>query len=182
MKIIRITDPSSRQMTDLDFHPDSALLLPGRPMFCPDFAGDWHARLYMAVHINRLGKSISDKFASRYYDGAAPAIRIEPVAGGTMTPGVLSGMDSGFTHGAWIAVDELAAMHRLVINGNVIEVDMPDVNTVNRAVALVSQYTTLRMGDIILLPLDVPPVALAPHTYFTVDSAADRRLMEVKIV
>ena len=66
-------------MSDVDFHPDSALLLPGRPMFYPDFTGDWQAQLYMAVHINRLGKSVSTKFAPRYYDGASVAVRVEPL-------------------------------------------------------------------------------------------------------
>lgn len=184
MKIIRITDISPRQTpSDVEFHPDSALLLPGRPMFYPDFGGEWQARLYIAVHINRLGKSVSVKFAPRYYDGVAIAIRIEPIADGAIAPGVLSGMDSSITHGEWIGVDELTAMHRLVIDGKIAEVEMPDADTLNRAVSRVSEHTTLRMGDMILLPLDVAPSVLLPRTYFAIDAdGAGRRLMEVKIV
>ena len=66
MKIIRLT--GSEPLSDIDFHPDSALLLPGRPLFYPDFGGDWHACLFLAIRINRLGKSVSEKFAPRYYD------------------------------------------------------------------------------------------------------------------
>lgn len=185
MKIIRVTDISPRltPASDVEFHPDSALLLPGRPMFYPDFGGDWQARLYMAVHINRLGKSVSEKFAPRYYDGASMAIRIEPVVSGAIAPGVLSGMDSSITHGEWVTVDELSGMHRLMINGKVSEVVMPDADIINRMVSQVSVYTTLRMGDIILLPLDVEPLALSPRTYFTIDADGMKlRLMEVKIV
>ncbi len=184
MKIIRITDISPRQtLSDVEFHPDSALLLPGRPMFYPDFGGDWQACLYLAVHINRLGKSVSEKFAPRYYDGVSPAIRIEPVADGSIPQGVLSGMDSSITHGEWIAPDELSVLSRLIINGNAVDVTMPNAETVNRMVSQVSVYTTLRMGDILLLPLDVAPLLLSPRTYFTIDTAdSDRRIMEVKIV
>ena len=183
MKIIRITDRLPRQMSDVDFHPDSALLLPGRPMFYPDFAGDWQAQLYMAVHINRLGKSVSAKFAPRYYDGASVAVRVEPVAADSIPSGRLSGLDSSITHGEWIPAGELSAMKRLVIDGNEVVVDMPDAETVNRAVAWISEMTMLRMGDIIMLPLGMAPVALAPHTYLTIDiCGTDRRLMEVKVV
>ena len=184
MKIIRITDFSPRQtLSDVEFHPDSALLLPGRPMFYPDFGGDWQARLYLAVHINRLGKSVSVKFAPRYYDGVSVAIRIEPVADGIIAPGILSGMDSSITHGEWVAFDELSAIPRLVINGAETEVTMPDAEMIDSAVSQVSRHTTLRMGDIILFPLDVAPFALSPRTYFTIDNGGTgRRLMEVKIV
>ncbi len=65
MKIIRfITLPPSHT---LDFHPDSALLLPGRPMFYPDFGGEWVAFPMLAVRLNRLGKSVDRK--SNHSDG-----------------------------------------------------------------------------------------------------------------
>ncbi len=54
--------------------PDSALLLKNRPFFCPDYVQALHAKIALAVKINRLGKYIQEKFASNYYDEIGFAI------------------------------------------------------------------------------------------------------------
>ena len=69
MKIIRVIalDPVLR----LEFHPDSALVLQGRPLFMPEEGEGWQAQICLAVKISRLGKNISEKFAPRYYDAVS---------------------------------------------------------------------------------------------------------------
>lgn len=47
--------------------PDSALLKNNKPFFLPDFSEEIHYETELIVKIDRLGKNISEKFASRYY-------------------------------------------------------------------------------------------------------------------
>ena len=56
--------------------PDTVLLPPKRPFFVPDHTRDCVATLCLAFRINRLGRSIARRFASRYYASAevAPAV------------------------------------------------------------------------------------------------------------
>ena len=47
--------------------PDTALLPKRNPFFIPDFTDDLHHELELVVRINRVGKNIEERFASRYY-------------------------------------------------------------------------------------------------------------------
>jgi 2-keto-4-pentenoate hydratase/2-oxohepta-3-ene-1,7-dioic acid hydratase in catechol pathway len=48
--------------------PDTAILLKKQPFFIPDFSNDVHHEVEILVKINRIGKHIDKKFASKYYD------------------------------------------------------------------------------------------------------------------
>lgn len=180
MKIIRITGREA--LPDIDFHPDSALLLPGRPLFYPDFAGQWHARLFLAVHINRLGKSVSVKFAPRYFDSLSLGLQFAPADSRALLPGVLSGLDSSITHGEWLAPDRLSELSAVTVNGQGETVlPLPSPEEIAGAVSRISTYTTLRMGDIVLLPLEVEPLAIAPRTRLDI-SCPSGPVLNLKIV
>ena len=47
--------------------PDSALLKDSKPFFIPDFSQQVDYETELVVRINRLGKNIAPRFASRYY-------------------------------------------------------------------------------------------------------------------
>ena len=59
--------------------PDTAVLRNNKPFYLPDFSDEIHYETELIVKINKLGKSISEKFAYRYYDeiGLLKAIRIK---------------------------------------------------------------------------------------------------------
>lgn len=179
MKIIRIIGQEA--LSDIDFHPDSALLLPGRPLFYPDFGGSWAARLFLAVHINRLGKGVSEKFAPRYYDTLSLGLQIEPYDRSAMTAGVHSGLDSSITHGEWLTPAELLNMRTIDIDSVATDVTMPPAADINRAISRVSTYTTLRMGDILLMPLNTAPIPLSPRTRLIISSST-AQIINLKIV
>lgn len=48
--------------------PDTAILLKKQPFFIPNFSNDVHHEVEILVKINRIGKHIDKKFASKYYD------------------------------------------------------------------------------------------------------------------
>ena len=54
--------------------PDSALLKDSKPVFIPDFSQQVDYETELVVRINRLGKNIAPRFASRYYDAVTVGI------------------------------------------------------------------------------------------------------------
>jgi len=179
MKIIRIIGHET--ISDIDFHPDSALLLPGRPLFYPDFGGTWAARLYVAVHINRLGKGMSEKFAPRYYDSLSIGLQIEPQNLPALPAGVLSGLDNSITHGEWLTPAEILDTTVINIGAGNMDVTMPSGSIINRAISHIGTYTTLRMGDILLIPLDTALLPISPRSRLTI-STPSATVINLKIV
>ncbi len=148
MKIIRVISLSPT--LQLGFHPDSALLLQGRPLFMPEDGDGWQAQICMAVKIGRLGKNISEKFAPRYYDGLSCAMRLVLPSAPEMAS-VIDGMDSGIVHGEWL--DASKAAGAMTVSVGAVEIRLaPQAPEIAKAISGISRYTTLKMGDIILLP------------------------------
>lgn len=54
--------------------PDSSILRKNRPFFIPDFSNDLHHEVELVLKIDKVGKSISRKFASRYYSSVGLGI------------------------------------------------------------------------------------------------------------
>ena len=54
--------------------PDSALLKDGKPFFVPDWCASVDLGASLAVRICRLGKSIPERFAHRYYDAVTVGV------------------------------------------------------------------------------------------------------------
>jgi 2-keto-4-pentenoate hydratase/2-oxohepta-3-ene-1,7-dioic acid hydratase in catechol pathway len=48
--------------------PDTSILLKKQPFFIPEFSNDVHYEVEILVKINRIGKHIDKRFASKYYD------------------------------------------------------------------------------------------------------------------
>lgn len=178
MKIIRIIETGPQ--LKLDFHPDSTLILQGRPLFMPEFGGNaWQAEIYIAVRIGRLGKNISQKFASRYYDGLTAAMRLTLPSEPEMEP-VVAGMDSSIAHGTWL--DPALAAEPLRITAAEASASLPaQAPLIDEAISRVSEYTTLKMGDIILLPAAdlMLPVAAPSHLNLMV---GDETVLSQKLV
>lgn len=176
MKIIRIVE-SAPSGAALDFHPDSALLLAGRPLFLPDFAAQPMADIHIGIRINRLGKAVAQKFAHRYYDALAPVMRLTYPDLPASMQGLLTGMDSSLAIGSWLPVADWTALSALDINGSPAPLHH-DAAAIDAVVAEVSRYVTLKMGDVILLPPVASGLLLTPSTHLTVGPD----LLDVKIL
>lgn len=48
--------------------PDTAILPKDSPFYIPEFSSDIHHEVEVLVKINKVGKYIDKKFASKYYD------------------------------------------------------------------------------------------------------------------
>lgn len=148
MKIIRVI--ATAPVLQLDFIPDSTLVLQGRPLFMPEEGEGWQAEICVAAKISRLGKNISGKFASRYYDGIGCAMRLVLPSAPELAS-VVAGMDSSLVCGEWIEASKGA--DPIAVSADGVEVRLaPQASRIEEAISLISRYTTLKIGDVILLP------------------------------
>ena len=141
--------------------PDSALLKKNKPFFLPDFSDNIHYEVEVVVKISKLGKSISSKFAPRYFDEVtlgvditARDIQSRNAAAGY--PWELSkGFDGAAPVGTFVPVSSLEDVNnldfRLEINGKIVQQSNTSdlIFSINEIIEYVSGFFTLKTGDLI---------------------------------
>ncbi len=157
---------------------DSALLTDGKPFFIPDFTQRCDYETELVVRICRLGRSISPRFAHRYYDAVTVGIDFtaRDLQGQLRQQGLpwdlCKGFDGSAAVGRFITKDNLAhdiqdLRFHLDLNGETVQqghtADM--IHSVDELVAYISQFFTLKMGDLIFTgtPVGVGPVHEDDH-------------------
>lgn len=155
--------------------PDTALLKDGKPFFLPPFSERIEYETELVVRISRLGKNIAPRFAHRYYDAVTVGIDftardLQARLRAEGSPWEISkGFDGSAVVGDFIPVDEAAGnlqdLHfSLRIDGKEVQrghtADM--IFPVDEMIAYISQFYTLRMGDLLFTgtPEGVGPVAI----------------------
>lgn len=157
--------------------PDSALLKDGKPFFIPDFSNQMEYETELVVRINRLGKNISERFAHRYYDAVTVGVDFtardlqKKFREGGMPWELCKGFDNSAAIGDWMPVSRFEDVQklnfRLDIDGNPVQqgntADM--LFGVDRIIAYVSQFCTLKIGDLLFTgtPVGVGPVKIDNH-------------------
>lgn len=141
--------------------PDSALLRNNDPFYLPDFAKEFHHEVELVVRIGRLGKNIEESFAHRYYEELALGVDFtaRDLQDELRSKGLPwekckafdgSAVLSGFTPKMRFA-DVNNINFSLKVNGEVRQqgntADM--INGIDRLIAYVSKYFTLKIGDLI---------------------------------
>jgi 2-keto-4-pentenoate hydratase/2-oxohepta-3-ene-1,7-dioic acid hydratase in catechol pathway len=172
--------------------PDSALLKNNRPFFLPDFSDEIHYETEIIVQINRLGKNISEKFAPRYYnqigigiDFTARDLQREQRKNGNPWE-ICKAFDASAVVSKFYSIAELGDLHQLNfhldINGKTVQVgntkDM--IFNVDKIIAYVSRFFTLKIGDIIFTgtPVGVGAVKQNDHLQAFIEN---RKLLDFKI-
>ena len=158
-----------------DFLPETAQLRNERPLFLPDFANPASVSLYLAVRICRLGRSISERFAHRYYDAATviPHFSVPLAPNGQSADSELSfaatqGFDNALPTGRYLPIDrdQLAACSfSLSVDGQ------EQLNGLGSAlrfdadhlIAHLSNYHTIRNGDLLLLGAPAAELLIHPE-------------------
>ena len=126
--------------------PDSALLTGGKPFFVPDDLGRVEGRAAVALRVCRLGKAVAPRFARRYYNAATVAVcfTASDLLSDLFAAGKPLDLSTGF--------DGAVALGRWVET-------LPDdfsvgVADVDEAIAGISQWFTLKTGDLLLFLSD----------------------------
>ena len=154
--------------------PDTAILLKGQPFFIPDFSQDVHHEVEVLVRINRIGKHIQPKFAHKYYDeiGLGIDFTARDLQAQLKAKGLpwekAKGFDGAAVVGKWVAKAELPQVDELQFslrkNGEMVQAGNTALMLwkIDELIAYVSQFFTLKIGDIIFTgtPAGVGPVAI----------------------
>lgn len=153
--------------------PDTSLVLKNQPFFIPPFSNDVHYEVEVLVRINRIGKHIQQKFAHKYYD--AIGLGIDFTARDLQAKFKSKGLpwekakafDGAAVVGDWVNKSELPHVDELQFemtkNGTIVQQSSSALMLwkVDELIAYVSQFFTLKIGDIIFTgtPAGVGPVA-----------------------
>lgn len=135
--------------------PDSAIVPGSNPIFLADFSIDWAGQLCIAYRVSRLGKSISEKFAPRYYDAVTLCLRAHAVDMESMlvrdklAAGICGAFDSCLAVGNWHPLPADKGQLNISSTSWSGEVEQSAVGEC-AALSLVSRYLTLKTGDIIM--------------------------------
>ena len=172
---------------------DSALLTNGRPFFIPDFTQRCDYETELVVRICRLGRSIPQRFAHRYYeamtvgiDFTARDLQQQLTAKGHPWE-LCKGFDGSAAVGRFVPKerfgDDIQNLHfHLDINGQTVQrghtADM--LRPVNELVSYISRFFTLKTGDLLYTgtPVGVGPVHENDHLCGWLE---DEKLLEFNV-
>lgn len=186
MKIICIGRNYAQHIAELDdggtapeepiffLKPDTALLRNNDPFYIPAFSKEVHYECELVVRIERVGRAVSERFAHRYYssvglgiDFTARDLQREAIAAGLPWERAKAFDRSAALSPQFIPLAELGGdvqrlEFTLEVNGEVRQ--RGDTSQmlfgVDRLIACVSRYMTLRTGDLLYTgtPAGVGPV------------------------
>tara|TARA_B100000902_G_C27025099_1_gene771594 strand:+ start:105 stop:719 length:615 start_codon:yes stop_codon:yes gene_type:complete len=173
--------------------PDSALLPKKQPFFYPNFTKDLHYEVELVIKICKLGKNISKKFASTYYneiglgiDFTARDIQLE-----CKTKGLPWERAKAFDYSAPLSrqfiqksefknIDDIS--FSLEKNGKIVQKgnsqDM--LFDFDHLICYLSQFMTLKIGDLIFTgtPAGVGPVKIGDQLIGYIE---DKKMLDLNI-
>jgi acylpyruvate hydrolase len=154
--------------------PDSAILPKGNPLYIPDWTKDLHYEVELVLRINRLGKNIAEEYANRYFSeiGLGIDFTARDVQEELKKKSLPWEKAKGFDGSAVVSTEFLDIadisdpshiQFSLKKNGLVVQEGNSSQMTFSfdRIIAHVSQYMTLKIGDLIFTgtPAGVGPVS-----------------------
>ncbi|MFK7750433.1 MAG: fumarylacetoacetate hydrolase family protein [Kordia sp.] len=140
---------------------DTSILLKKQPFFIPDFSKEIHYEVEVLVKINKLGKYIDQKFANKYYNEIS--VGIDFTARDLQSKLKAKGLpwekakafDGSAVVGKWISKDQFKDINNLNFklekNSEIVQQGNTEqmLWKIDELIAYVSQYFTLKIGDII---------------------------------
>ena len=171
---------------------DSSLLKDGKPFFLPEEMGRVDYETELVVRICKLGKSIPQRFAHRYYDAVTVGIdftarELQQRLRAEGKPWDLcKGFDGAAVIGQWVDIAkfrDIQATHlHLDINGQTVQQGCSSdmLFKVDEIIAYISRYFTLKTGDLLYTgtPVGVGPVHINDHLTGWID---DRKVLEFNV-
>ncbi|QHS54009.1 fumarylacetoacetate hydrolase family protein [Mucilaginibacter sp. 14171R-50] len=141
--------------------PDTALLKDNKPFYHPDFSQDIHHEIEIVLKVSKEGKYVSEKFAASYFEEIA--LGVDFTARDIQTKHKEKGLPwelaKAFDHSApvsnFLPKDKFADIYNLNFKLDLNGETRQQGNTQNllfsfeRIIAFVSQYITLKKGDLI---------------------------------
>ena len=141
--------------------PDSAILAKNHPFIIPDFSENIHYEVEVIVKINRVGKHIDKKFASKYYNeiGLGIDFTARDLQNHLKDKGLpwekCKAFDGSAVIGSWLPLSQIKDVNNisfsLIKNDEVVQIGNTSkmLWKIDEIIEYVSKYFTLKIGDII---------------------------------
>ena len=141
--------------------PDTAILLKKQPFFIPDFSNEVHHEVEFLVKINRVGKYIDSKFAHKYYEQIGLGIDFtardlqQELKGKGLPWEKSKAFDGSAVIGKWVSKSNYENVNNIPFslfkNNQIVQSSTTEdmLWGIDEIIAYVSQYFTLKIGDII---------------------------------
>ena len=141
--------------------PDSAVLLKQHPFVIPEFSNDIHHEIELIVRINKVGKYIEQKFAHKYYDEISVGLDFtardlqEKLKDKGLPWEKAKSFDGSAVIGDFISKKIFSSLEsinfELTNNGKTVQKGNSSLMLwkIDELISHVSQYFTLKIGDII---------------------------------
>ena len=141
--------------------PDSAVLLKQHRFVIPEFSEDIHHEIELIVKINKVGKYIDAKFAHKYYDEISVGIDFtardlqQKLKEKGLPWEIAKAFDGSAVIGDFLPKSKFSSLENLTfeLTNNNISVQKGDTAQmlwkIDEIIAYVSQFFTLKIGDII---------------------------------
>lgn len=141
--------------------PDSAILLKQHPFVIPEFSEDIHHEIELIVKINKIGKYIEPKFAHKYYDEISVGIDFtardlqQKLKDKGLPWEKAKAFDGSAVIGEFVSKEKFQSVDNLNFeltnNGKIVQSGNSSLMLwkIDELIATISQYFTLKIGDII---------------------------------
>lgn len=141
--------------------PDSAILLKQHPFVIPEFSSDIHHEIELIVKISKVGKYIEPKFAHKYYEEISVGIDFtardlqQKLKDKGLPWEKAKAFDGSAVIGSFISKKVFSSLEsinfELTNNGKTVQKGNSSLMLwkIDELIAYVSQYFTLKIGDII---------------------------------
>ncbi|MEY2670111.1 MAG: hypothetical protein RLZZ577_427 [Bacteroidota bacterium] len=155
--------------------PDSAILLKQHPFVLPEFSNEVHHEIELIVKINKVGKYIEPKFAHKYYDEISVGIDFtaRDLQDQLKSKGLpwekAKAFDGSAVIGEFLPKEQFASLDdvnfELLKNGAVAQKGNSSLMLwkIDELIAYVSQFFTLKIGDIIFTGTPEGVASVAPN-------------------
>ena len=172
--------------------PDSAFLPRNLPFFIPSFSNDLHHEIELVVKIEKLGKNISKKFASRYYSSIGLGIDFtaRDVQSKLKEKGLPWEKAKAFDNSAvlgteFIPINELDMNNinfRLDINGETRQSGNSNmmIFQIDELIEHISKYFSLKIGDLIYTGTPAGVGAVKPNDRLE-GYIGDKKLIDILV-
>ena len=155
--------------------PDSAVLLKQHPFVLPEFSNEVHHEIELIVKINKVGKYIEPKFAHKYYDEISVGIDFtardlqDQLKAKGLPWEKAKAFDGSAVIGEFVSKEQFTSLEdvnfELLKNGEVAQKGNSSLMLwkIDELIAYVSQFFTLKIGDIIFTGTPEGVAAVQPN-------------------
>lgn len=171
---------------------DSALTRPGNPFFLPSYTKRCDYETEIVLRVGHMGRSIPERWVHRYIDAYTVGIDFtardlqKTLSQNGLPWDLAKGFDGSAVIGEWKMIDDFDRLQNLNfhldINGKTVQSGCTSdmIYSVRRIVSYISQFCTLKTGDLIYTgtPVGVGAVSIDDHLEGFIEN---EKLMEFNV-